>query len=172
MNQADLACLFQLGVGLNLGFGALVVFAEPARRQFRLSLDEIESRLLGLGESAKDSLDSQQKLFALNRAYMDVLAHAKVLFVEEYITQSVVGRLMFMLGALISFIGLVFCSVRAAEAAQMKALLVAIAVNAVPLLSALALLAISCWYQYKVSPRVENLRAKLFGKRPDFVAAS
>ena len=46
--RSELTSLYQIGVALNLGFGAVIMFAELARRQFERSLSAIETQLLEL----------------------------------------------------------------------------------------------------------------------------
>jgi hypothetical protein len=168
MNHGELSSLYQLGVGLNLGFGAIVVFAEPARRQFENSLGVIESRILQLTDATEIREKDNRRvddLYAMNRAYLTLLASTKILSLESYIWQSIPARLTFMLGAIASFFGLVLSAYRAHEFISWYNLATAVGVNLVPMVAALLLFIVSCWYQYKIFPRVEQLQEQLFGRR-------
>ena len=165
MKYGDLASLYQLGVALNLGFGAVLFFAEPTKKQFERAISSIENRLRAINEShSKPHLSEVQidRVFELNSTYMRLTADARYLSFEPYVWQNIPARCLFFLSALGSFLGLVIAAYSTEEAATLYAFGVAVGLNIVPMLAALVLLVGWCWYEYRLSPRVELLHESVF----------
>jgi hypothetical protein len=168
VTYGELVSLFQLGVGVNLGFGAVVVFVEPARRQLERSLTVIESRLLELTRAVEAAPRGDaliEDVYAMNKSYLELLGGTRLMALEWLVWQSIPARLFFMLGAVVAFVGLTTSSAWAPATAPGFAYPVAVVVNLMPVSAAILLCLVSCWYQYKIFPRVEILQQKLFGRR-------
>jgi hypothetical protein len=164
MIRADLSSMFQLAVGLNLGIGAIVIFAEPAQTQFRKSLAVIEPRLARLwrdtdGYPRHDARKSD--LYGLNRKYLQLLSETDWIWIERLVWQSVAVRLVFIVGSLVAFAGLIFVALNAAGPVELPALIMACATNIAPIVAALWLYARSCWYEYHTLPKVICLQQEL-----------
>jgi hypothetical protein len=168
MKFGDLSSLFQLGVGLNFGFGAIVVFAEPARRQFERALATIEPRLLELSATVEAAARNDKRIgevFSINKSYLELLGRSKLLSLESVVWQSITARLVFMVAAAVSLCGLVVSSYWAETIAPLSAIALATGVDLIPIGGAILLCVVSCWYEFTIFPRVEILQQRLLGRR-------
>jgi hypothetical protein len=73
----------------------------------------------------------------------------------------VIARLIFLCLGILSFIGLIICSIFAEDGAGAKVLLAGIAINIGPMIAAIVLLGVSCWYSYRVVPIIEEIERRL-----------
>jgi hypothetical protein len=165
----ELASLFQLGVGLNLGFGALLSFAEPAKKQRDESMHAIETEIMLLAENQ----DSQQpsdavvdELFDISKKYRGLYSPSMVTVLESHVWDSIIARLAFATCGLIAFVGLFVASADADEHARIRFLLVGLFTALVPLIGALLMLVISFWYRFAVFPVIDEIQTRLFKFRP------
>jgi hypothetical protein len=164
MKCGDLSCLYQLGVGMNWGFGAILIFSQPAKRLFEQSISSVEARLVELNASREgnETTDKEvNELFDLNRSYLKIAADAGYLSFETYIWQSMASRLVFLASGLGCFAGLIVAASYAESPASLPNLWAAIVFNLVPMLAAVTLFAGWCWFEYKILPRVENMEERL-----------
>jgi hypothetical protein len=165
MKCGDLSSLYHLGVGMNWGFGAILIFVQPAKRLFDQSIAAIESRLFELN-SAQEQGDVKEEdidqVFDLNRSYLQIAADARYLSLEAYIWQSVPSRLIFLLSGFGCLTGLIISSYYAETPATTYNFVAAVLLNFVPMLAAFILFVGWCWFEYRLLPRVEKMEEKLF----------
>ena len=160
MKFADLASLFQLGVGLNLGFGAISIFAEPVRKELRSTIGSIEARLAQLNRAQGRPGASEaeiERAFDLNRTYLRLIGASPFLRVETRLWQSLAARFAFMLCSFGCLFGLIRCAYAADESAPLAYFVFAIVFNAFPMVVALVFFGAWWWCEHSFVPRVERL---------------
>jgi hypothetical protein len=62
MKIGDFTSLFQLGVALNFGFGALISFIEPTKKHRDTFIFETESRLLLLSKRQENNISTDEEI--------------------------------------------------------------------------------------------------------------
>ena len=166
MHFGDLTSLFQLGVALNLGYGALLSIAEPAKRQRDNSLFKIETQLILLAQrqEAEQSSDEEiEDVFDITKTYRDFFSPNPIARLETLFWESSIPKLMFLVFAMVSFGGLATCAAYAGSTSGVgTALAIGVSVNIPSLIIAITLLAISFWYNYFVFPIIGHMQEKLY----------
>lgn len=164
MKCGDLSSLYQLGVAMNWGFGAVLIFAQPAKRLFDQSISTLESRLIEINEAQGKNVEQSEidRAFELNRTYFQLASDAKYLSLEAYVWQSIPSRLVFLLSGLGCFTGLISSAYFADRSASIYNFCMAVGLNFFPMTAAGLLFAGWCWFEYKILPRVENLEEQMF----------
>ena len=164
MKFGDLISLFQLGVALNIGFGALISFVEPAKRRRDNLIYAIKSELITLSarhENETPGDDEIEDVFDIARKYRRLFLPSLFLNVETLFWEGLFTRAVFFVCGVLSFGGLALASARANNTAPPITILISIALN-VSSFVAFLLLGISFWYNHRVFPVIDELQGRLF----------
>jgi hypothetical protein len=167
MKYGDIISLFQLGVALNLGFGALVSFVEPSKKRRDSTIYMIESQLLILAERQKNDEPNAAEIrdvFAISKEYRKLYIPSIFTLLEVYFWEKVVTRALFLVCALGAFIGLVICY-GFADSYGYNIIVFAVLMNIPPLIIGVLLVFISFWYTYRIFPVLDDLEGRLFKYR-------
>jgi len=171
MKYGDLTSLFQLGVALNLGFGALISFVEPVKQKRDNAIFMIESELVTLSERHEIGEPTEieiEDIFDIIKKYRMLYFPNLFSRLEDHFWDGLITRIIFVICGVTSFICLIGSSVSADDAARLPLLVIGILANIPPIIVALLMLAISLWYTREVFPIIDEVQSRLFRYRPYF----
>lgn len=163
MRLGDLTSLFQLGVALNFGFGALISFVEPARTHRDDFVNKTETRLVILSERQENESSTEQEVedfFEISRMYRSLYQRNPLIAFAFYFSGSVMVRSVFLVCGIASFSFLVLCSATSETKADVAMLASAVVLNVVPLFAAVVLFSASCWYQFRLMPVINEIEKR------------
>ena len=154
MRTADFVSLFQLGVALNLGFGALISFGEPLKQRISRAIGEGEMVLEDLIEHKNTNAAEVEPVFEVGRLYLDVRhAYYDTAKQWEFVDWHFV-HIAIVCSAIVSFFGLFFCSVEPGVEVGYIVVLIVLLCNAVPITIALVHLMLAFQLRLTVYPKL------------------
>lgn len=162
-NAADFVSLFQLGVALNLGFGALISFGEPLKQRTSREISQSEVLLNDLILEHNTTDEQVASTYAVARSYLE-LRHAYFETVKQWRTiDSRATHIAIAAAAIISFLLLFICSVEPGIQSSSTGIFVTLSLfcNGIPIVIALTHLALSVQLRTFVDPKLTDYQSLL-----------
>jgi hypothetical protein len=166
MKLSDYTSLFQLSVALNVGFGALIAFAEPGIGRIRTLTNALEKIIIELTKERDDSFVNP--IFEICAEYQKTRADVSPSIYEYQFWFSIPARLIFCGSALVALIMLIISSASPDTVVDVRITFVGVALNVLPLIECLALCLLNVTAKMQIEPIImkqiinaSNLRQRI-----------